>query len=506
VTDEKKGDELFEDLDKFFAPIRDVDWDEPEEATGADPAEEHVAVRTQPDATLEVPATPVEEPATAGDDDDAWYDTGQLEQIDEVLGEPEREEAPDVVTLGEVDGAPAAASTGDTGWGETAGAINDAGAEELIVRPSEEELQAAAEHFAGSLERSETYPTEPVDVFAGAEQPNDLLSELGAEDVEEELLSDMDDRDAPRTVVVGTEGMSGPSWQEPAALEVGAEIDRRGSMAGDRDVPAAFMTGLILAGAAVVTLWFGPKYFAAFAGLLVLIAQGELFGVLVKHHARPASLIGLVAGGLMMLGAYWRGESATPAMFALGVVAAFLWFMTVPLEQRVHVVRDLGMTVLNMAWIPLLGGYLVATLKLADGKSLVLAVILLTFLFDTVAFLAGSVSGGGWIQRPPAPNVSPKKSWEGIIIAALVTTIVSAALVTSFVGVFEGRRLAAIALGLVISLAATFGDLAESLLKRDIGVKDMGTLLPGHGGVLDRIDSLLFVAPATFLLFRVVFG
>jgi phosphatidate cytidylyltransferase len=170
------------------------------------------------------------------------------------------------------------------------------------------------------------------------------------------------------------------------------------------------------------------------------------------------------------------------------------------------VVRDLGMTVLNMAWIPLLAGYLVATLKLDDGKSLVLAVILLTFLFDTVAFVGGSISGGAWLQRAPAPNVSPKKSWEGIILATVVTTFVSAAVVTAFVAPFEDERLAAVALGLVISLAATFGDLAESLLKRDIGVKDMGTLLPGHGGVLDRIDSLLFVAPATFLLFRVVFG
>jgi phosphatidate cytidylyltransferase len=379
--------------------------------------------------------------------------------------------------------------------------------EQVVVRaPSEEELQAAAEHFAGSIGREETYPTEPVDVFAGeGGGGGDLLSDLGAEEVEQELLSDIDEAPTPRTVVVGAEGVSGPSWQEPAAVEVGAEIDRRGP-SGDRDVPAAFMTGVGLAAVAVVSLWAGPAYFAAFAGLLVLVAQGELFGVLVKHHARPASLVGLVAGGLMMLGAYWRGEAATPAMFALGVVAAFLWFMTVPIDQRVHVVRDLGMTVLNMAWIPLLGGYLIATLKLTDGDALVLWVIVLTFLFDTTAFLAGSISGGGWIQRPLAPNVSPKKSWEGIIIGAAFTTLASAALVTSFVSVFEHRRLAAVALGLVISLAATFGDLAESLLKRDIGVKDMGTLLPGHGGVLDRIDSLLFVAPATFLLFRVVFG
>jgi phosphatidate cytidylyltransferase len=499
VGDEKQGDELFEDLDKFFAPIRDVDWDEPDEPPKVDASEEHVSVRTQaepePEPDRQDATTPAVDAAPPADEE--WYDTGQLEQIDEILGQPGRDETPEVVTLGEVDEI----AEPSPPWGEQTEAD-----EAVVVRaPSEQELQDAAAHFAGSLERDETYPTEPVDVLSGDEPPTDLLSDLGAEDVEEELLSDMEERSAPRTVVVGGEGFSGPSWQEPAALEVGAEVDRRGA-SGDRDVPAAFMTGLILAGLAVLTLWFGAPAFAAFAGLLVLVAQGEFFGVLVKHHARPASLVGLVAGALMMLGAYWRGEAATPAMFALGVIAAFLWFMTVPLDQRVHVVRDLGMTVLNMAWIPLLAGYLVATLKLDDGTSLVLSVILLTFLFDTVAFLGGSVSGGAWIQRPPAPNVSPKKSWEGIILATLVTTIVSMALVTSFVGAFEGKRLAAIALGLVISLAATFGDLAESLLKRDIGVKDMGTLLPGHGGVLDRIDSLLFVAPATFLLFRVVFG
>ena len=511
MSDEKNGDELFEDLDKFFAPIRDVDWDEPEEPAAVTPSEEHVWVRTEEPPTAELPAgesepDPVAAPlAAGGDDDEAWHDTGQLEQIDEILGEPEQ---PEVVMLGEVDEPSEEPPTSEpqqvrSVWEEPPAAHEQ---QDVVVRaPSDEELQAAAEHFAGSIGREESYPTEPVDVFGGETGDQDLLSELGAEEVEEELLSDIDEPTAPRTVVVGAEGTSGPSWQEPAAVEVGAEIDRRGP-AGDRDVPAAFMTGVGLAAVAVVSLWAGPAYFAAFAGLLVLVAQGELFGVLVKHHARPASLIGLVAGGLMMLGAYWRGEAATPAMFALGVIAAFLWFMTVPIDQRVHVVRDLGMTVLNMAWIPLLGGYLIATLKLPDGDALVLWVIVLTFLFDTTAFLAGSISGGGWIQRPLAPNVSPKKSWEGIIIGAAFTTLASAALVTSFVSVFEGRRLAAVGLGLVISIAATFGDLAESLLKRDIGVKDMGTLLPGHGGVLDRIDSLLFVAPATFLLFRIVFG
>lgn len=495
-NDERGGDELFEDLDKFFAPIRDVDWDEPEAPAATVPAEEHVAVRTEPSTPIQLPEDTAEAAsASAGDED--WYDTGQLEEIDEILGEPAADETEEVIAVEE---SPSVSE----GVADPTLTID---VEEVVVRaPSSEELEAAADHFAGSLGRDDTYPTEPVDVFAGEPRETDLLSDLGADDVEEELLSDLEDTSAPRTVVVGGEGITGPSWQEPASVEVGAEVDRRGSMTGDRDVPAAFMTGVILAGVAVVSLWAGPAYFAAFAGILVLVAQGEFFGVLVKHHFRPAALIGLVAGALMMLGAHWRGEAATPAMFALGVVAAFLWYMTVPIEQRVHVVRDLGLTVLNMAWIPLLAGYLIATLKLPDGKALVLWVILLTFLFDTAAFLIGSVSGGGWIQRPLAPNVSPKKSWEGIIGGALATAIASVAFVSSFVGVFEGRKLAALALGLVIAGAATFGDLAESLIKRDIGVKDMGTLLPGHGGVLDRIDSLLFVAPATFLLFRVIFG
>ncbi len=511
MAGDERGDELFEDLDKFFAPIRDVDWDEPEEQATQAPQEEHVAVRTEPTTPIQVPDEPVVLDAGSVEDEDAWYDTGQLEEIDEAVGEPVHDtDTPEeeLVTIDQVDDIEVVPTESVSDPTLT---FDDLESEVVVRAPSDEALEAAADHFATSMPRDDTYPTEPVDVLDSPQEQydssgEDILTKLGADDVEEELLADLDESSTPRTVVVGAEGLSGPSWQEPAAVEVGADADRRSGPSGDRDVPAAFMTGLILAGLAVVTLWAGPVWFAGLAALLVLVAQGELFGVLVKHQYRPAALIGLVAGALMMVGAYWRGESATPAMFALGVLAAFLWFMTIPLEQRTNVVRDLGLTVLNMAWIPLLGGYLIATLKLPDGASLVLWVILLTFLFDTFAFLGGSVAGGGWIQRPLAPNISPKKSWEGIIIGTACTVVASVGLVTSFVEPFQDHKVDALILGLVISIAATFGDLAESLLKRDIGVKDMGTLLPGHGGVLDRIDSLLFVAPATFLLFRVLFS
>ena len=508
ANDKGDGEDLFEDLDKFFAPIRDVDWDEPEEATERTPHESHVEVRSEepPEGTQELPARDVAEEGTAdGGSDDTWDDSAALEPIDDTLGEPVPDEAggDDVVVIDGGEFADAGGSERDVFEPDETSSLEG--------EPSEEDLEAAAAHFSGSLAGDSSYATEPVDALGGSEV-GDLLSDLGAppsassEDVEADLLSDLQDPDAaPRTVVVGGEGVSGPSWQEPAAVEVGADLDRRGPQGGERDVPAAFMTGVLLAGVALAALWAGPAAFAVVAGIAVLVAQGELFGVMVKAHNQPATLVGLVAGVLMMAGAYFRGEAATPAMFALGVMATFLWFMTVPAEHRTNVTRNIGMTVLNMAWIPLLAGYLIATLKLDDGKALVFAIILLTFLFDTAAFLIGSVSGGGWFQRPLAPNVSPKKSWEGLLGGTFATVVASGAFVTSFVAPFENRRIDALLLGLVVAIAATLGDLAESVVKRDVGVKDMGTVLPGHGGVLDRIDSLLFVAPATFLLFRVIF-
>jgi phosphatidate cytidylyltransferase len=522
VTDDKPGgDDLFEDLDKFFAPIRDVDWESDETPQPSEtPQEEHVAVRT-PETSSEA-GEPVEESAAApssndeeDDDDDgeSWYDTSVLEPIDELLGTSAGDDDAEDVDGAEeiVETIPEANDDADqAGLFEAPESMDEGVSED--DEPSGSELEAAAEHFAASIDLDE----EPVDetvTILGPEQATSTMDDLFGDEpvgeVEEDILSDLDEDDGmPRTVVVGAEGLGGPSWQEPTSVEVGADLDRRGPNEGERDVPAAVLTGVVLAGIALASLLIGKGAFVIVAGIVVLIAQGELFGVSAKHHQQPATFVGLVTGGLMIAGAYYHGEPGALAMFALGIVATFLWFMAGPAAHRKGVVGHIGATVLNIAYVPLLASYMIITLAIggSDGKALVVAVIGLTFIFDTCAFLVGSVWGGSFFQRPLAPSVSPKKSLEGLIGATLITIIVAMALVPSFVGPFEDKRIEALLLAVVVAVAATLGDLAESLIKRDLGIKDMGSILPGHGGVLDRIDSLLFVAPAAFLLFRIIFA
>lgn len=515
AEDKPGGDDLFEDLDKFFAPIRDVDWeaDEPAKPSAERPREEHVSV-TVPDLPDETPSqAPPSPPAADEDEGEDWFDTGVLEPIDELLGEPVEADPAMVETT---------ANPVEPGELEGRASVDEPPAETVTQPltfeaegppPTEEEIEAAAEHFAGSMRADDEVAPESAPADESLPVTGPFLEEEPLEveplEVEDDILSDLDDtQEAQRTVVVGAEGLGGPSWQEPTAIEVGADLDRRGPGPGERDVPAAFLTGLVLAGIALGTLLLpGKAAFAILAGIVVLVAQGELFGVMVKQHHQPATAVGLVTGGLIVVGAYESGEPAVLAMFALGVIAAFLWFLAAPATHRRGALTNLGLTIMNVAYIPLLASFLVVTLVLdgSDGKALVVAVIGLTFVFDTAAFLVGSVWGGSFFQRPLAPNTSPRKSLEGLIGATLVTIFVSMALVPSFVAPFEDKRIESLALAVVVAVGATLGDLAESLIKRDMGIKDMGSVLPGHGGLLDRIDSLLFVAPAAFLLFRMIF-
>jgi phosphatidate cytidylyltransferase len=518
--DDRQGDDLFEDLDKFFAPIKDVDWGE--QADPAHPAQPADAPINAPingtdepiKARVEPPQPPKPEAPKAHEDEDeddqqAWFETGVIETVDApaaIEAAPEADEdlvrivdvrpstqSPEPSPYGSVAQPPAEAApeTVSGEWSVVQDSRHDADVAqpEPEPEPSVEELEEAAAHFAEPL------------------SPETRVTPFGDTDTEsdEQVLASFEDHrlgdDAARQ-----QGYGGPSWQEPGSMEVGADADRRGPNRDERDVPAAFLTGIFLAGVSLAMLLIGLGAFAVLATLLVVWAQGELFGVMVKQRHQPATAVGLATGALMMAGAYLHGESALLTMFALGVVATLLWFMAVPASHRKHVAENIGLTLLAVAWIPLLGGFLMLILARPDGKDLVITVVGLTFIFDTVAFLSGSVFGGQWIRRGLAPDTSPKKSVEGLLMATAAVALAGAALVPAFVTTFDGKRIDALVLALVVAVAATFGDLAESLVKRDLQIKDMGAVLPGHGGVLDRIDSLLFVAPAAYLLLRVLFG
>ena len=188
------------------------------------------------------------------------------------------------------------------------------------------------------------------------------------------------------------------------------------------------------------------------------------------------------------------------SMLALSLIFTFFWEMATPAKFRKNIVVNIGVTLLGIAYIPLLAafGFVILSIEPA-GSMLTLAVLGLTFVYDTVAFVVGS----WWGETQLAPHISPKKSWQGAIAGSFAVVILAVLLVTTI----DGMSLpGAAGLAIIVFVLAPFGDLSESLLKRDLGIKDMGSILPGHGGVLDRIDSVLFVAPAALMLLGIVFG
>ncbi|HYF11593.1 MAG TPA: phosphatidate cytidylyltransferase, partial [Actinomycetota bacterium] len=348
----------------------------------------------------------------------------------------------------------------------------------------------AADHFAESVRDEVRVIDESGAMPARSTEEVEIAALLADETQPEEIA------EPSRTLRVGPEGLGGPSWQEPTAVEIGAESERRGP---GRDMPMAFLTGLALAGVALGTIALGAGPFAIFAGAVVLFAQGEFYFALQKRHYQPATALGLVAGALVLAAGYYRGEGAMLSMVALGTFASFLWYMTVPPPHRRNVVSNIALTVLGIVYIPMLAAYAFALLGFADGSGLVLAIIGLTIAYDIAAFGVGYF----WGSRPLAPNVSPKKSWEGAIGATLVVIALAVSVVASTVDLLDtvGR---AVGLAVVVAIFAPLGDLAESVLKRDLQLKDMSSVLPGHGGVLDRIDAVLFVAPAAFMYLRLI--
>jgi phosphatidate cytidylyltransferase len=280
---------------------------------------------------------------------------------------------------------------------------------------------------------------------------------------------------------------------QPAAHDEPPTEEPEPARAASRSVPVAVATGLLLAGLVFGTLFWRAGAFFVLAATAILIAQYEFYGALTKRGLRPATALGVAGGAVVLAGAYWRGPQALSFGVTLTVVGSFLWFL---MEQnRENVTVNIAATIFGVVYVPMLGAHAILIRGLPDGIALELAFIGAAAFYDIGAYASGSFFG----KHKIAPSVSPSKTWEGAA-GATVFVFGMALLIGPHLGKLDIGSSALLALA--ASILAPLGDLAESMLKRDLDTKDMGSLLPGHGGFLDRIDALLFVAPAAYWLFR----
>ena len=258
-------------------------------------------------------------------------------------------------------------------------------------------------------------------------------------------------------------------------------------------------TGVAVAIIALLAFKIGTITALILCLVVVTFSAGEAFAVLKKSGWRPATLLGLVGTISLMVGAYNKGIAALPLVLVLVTAFTLLWYLFG--VERGSAVAGTASTMLVIGWVALLGSYAGLLLAPSTFPNRHGIAFLLGAIVATVANDVGALVVGRWIgSRQLAPAISPNKTWEGLVGGALSSILVSTIVIGSFVHPWTPANAAL--LGIVVAVVAPLGDLCESLLKRDLRLKDMGTLLPGHGGVLDRVDALLFVLPATYYLVR----
>ncbi len=261
--------------------------------------------------------------------------------------------------------------------------------------------------------------------------------------------------------------------------------------AAARDLPTALMTAAIVVIVALICFEVGRTATALLAAVIIGIATLEFCTTLQHKGMRPATLLALVAAVTMPLATKHYGTAAYPVYFAVIVVFSMLWFLWEVTPGRPLI--GISSTVLSFAYIGGLGGFAGLLLAEKDGVGLILGVALCVVAYDVVGFFVGSQFGRSRI----APNISPNKTVAGTVGGMLASVIVGAAIVGR---IAPWSTKYGFALGVLVAIGAFLGDLCESMIKRDLNVKDFGALLPGHGGILDRFDGLLFCLPIAYYL------
>jgi phosphatidate cytidylyltransferase len=302
---------------------------------------------------------------------------------------------------------------------------------------------------------------------------------------------------------------SGPAWDSPTAAtstaqaewEMGAaqrgpgkrRADRSGkpvkSRAG-RNLPAAIAVGLSLGLVILASLIIWKPAFLAVIVIASCVGVWETVRAMRATGANPP-LIPLLAGSVLITGLAWyEGVDSLTLGLAVTILAAVVWRLA---DGWAQFKRDFTASVLVAVYVPFLLGFAVLLVEPDDGQWRVLATVIAVVLSDTGGYAAGVFLG----KHAMAPSISPKKSWEGFG-GSIVAAAIGSALVFTFA--LNAPFYWGLVFGAAISVVAVLGDLAESMLKRDLGIKDMSHLLPGHGGLMDRLDSILFAVPTAYLL------
>jgi phosphatidate cytidylyltransferase len=283
--------------------------------------------------------------------------------------------------------------------------------------------------------------------------------------------------------------MPDPSRAETPLSEGGG--DRPAGMVGGRNLPLAIAVGVVLAALFLGSLFWHPAAFTALVAVLTTIAYVESGRVLREVDLHLSVPVLIVATLVMLFGAYHARHAGQAVGIGVLVLGGVVWLLTDP--GRRDVVRTLSGTVLFGLWVGFLASYAVLLVnRPAGGVLAVLAVAGAAILTDIGGYAFGVALG----RHKVAPSISPNKTWEGLLGGLLVATGLGALVLPLLGDAFTPATGALLAL--LCGGAAFIGDLTESMFKRDLGVKDLGDVLPGHGGVLDRVDGILFALPVGF--------
>jgi phosphatidate cytidylyltransferase len=258
-----------------------------------------------------------------------------------------------------------------------------------------------------------------------------------------------------------------------------------------RNLPVAIASGVGLGVVILASLLFEKALFKLVVVACVLVAVWELDrGLRAKDVNLPQEPL-MIGGVVMVLAAYLRGAAPLVTATAVTGLVTMLWLLRRGVDGFV---RDATASIFTLFYVPFLGSFVALLLAEDKGVKAILTFIIVTIASDIGGYVAGVLFG----RHPMAPVISPKKSWEGFAGSVLFCVVAGWLLV---VYLLDGAWWVGIALGLIAAVMATLGDLVESVIKRDLGVKDMSNIVPGHGGLMDRLDSLLAtIAPIWLLL------